>query len=156
MPVIVHAPAYCVNAAAERYNIPPAVLYAVIKTENGKAGYGNRNANGTIDWGPMQINGFWFVGKRSPARKAFPMVSANEIKTNPCTNVTIGAWILSELIEHDRSIWVAVGHYHSYRPAESRRYRHVVYRWYKRILADWRKRFGYTETGEEIVSRSNR
>ena len=155
MPVIVHAPSYCVNAAAERYGIPSAVLYAIIKTENGKAGYGSMNRNGTVDWGPMQINGKWFVSSRSPVRRSFPHVSPYEIQTDPCVNVTVGAWILSGLLERDHSLWVAVGHYHSYRPREAKKYRRRVYFWYKRILADWKRRFGY-DGDETIVSMSGR
>lgn len=143
MPIFVHAPAQCVNEAAYRYSVPPAIVFAIIKTENGLSGHGSQNRDGTVDWGPMQINDRWFVAKKSPVRRTFPNLDPNRIRTNSCVNVYIGTWILSTLIQRDHSLWTAVGHYHSYKPREAHKYRRRVYYWYRRIVNDWKERFGY-------------
>ncbi len=131
-----NVPPACVYVVSQRYSIPQAVLYAIMKVEGGQVGKGHKNANGTRDWGPMQINDRWI----KLIHRRYHYVTKKSIINDPCTNVDIGAWILYNLWNKDKSLWVAVGHYHSYNIAEGNRYRIKVYAWYKKIL---RYRHGY-------------
>lgn len=131
-------PPECVHGIADRYRVPAAVVYAIIKTEGGSPGFGHRNSDGSIDWGPMQINGRWFTTRKSPVRRRFPYLSPRQIETDPCVNTEVGVWILAGLRQH-ASLWTAVGHYHSFNPVLASQYVARVRRWYYRILADWRR-----------------
>lgn len=126
-------PSECVHSVADHYKIPPAILFALIKTEGGLPGQGLRNRDGTVDWGPMQINSRWFVKRGSPVRQAFPDVSPQEIETSPCVNVEVGGWILARLHRHV-SLWTAVAHYHSFNPALYRPYVRRVKWWYRQFV----------------------
>jgi hypothetical protein len=70
-------------------------------------GKANRNTNGTYDYGPMQIN---TVSLNDLARFGY---SIDEIKNNPCTNVWVGTWILSEKIKKSKNFWRGIGNYNS-------------------------------------------
>jgi len=142
VPILVPVPSECVHQAARRYQVPIAVVYAILKVEDGRPGYGLKNRNGTIDWGPMQINSRWFEARTSPVQKQFPDLDPEDIKTDPCINVEVGVWILRKALNRDHSLWRAVGHYHSYRDREARRYRNTVHRWYVKIRRYWAARYG--------------
>ena len=130
-------PPECVHYVSEKYRVPSALVYAIIKTEGGSPGRGHRNLDGSVDWGPMQINGRWFVARRSPVRKHFPYFSPRQVKTDPCVNTEVGVWILSRLRTHV-SLWTAVGHYHSFNPRLAHDYTRKVKHWYFKILKTWR------------------
>ncbi len=66
-------------------------LYAISFTEssfNPKSK--NKNANGSRDYGLMQINSIW---KKEAKRMGY---SWHKIKTNPCTNVMFGGHITAK------------------------------------------------------------
>ena len=83
------ANATCWEAASKDYGIPVDVLKAVAKTESGfNASARNKNANGSTDIGLMQINSVWL-----PKLKSYGI---DEVAlTDACTNLKVGAWILS-------------------------------------------------------------
>lgn len=99
--------AFCFKEAAARYNVSELLLKAIAKTESGmKANAYNCNTNGTCDIGVMQIN----------------TVHLNQLKQfnidvrrlyDPCTNVNVGAWILSQNIAIFGRKWQAVGAYNT-------------------------------------------
>lgn len=87
-----------------------------METENGKNGQAKRNKNGTIDYGVMQINSVWL-------KKIEPYgYNAKAIQYNPCANVAVGTWILSQRIAEGQNIWSGIGNYHSYTPSPSEHY----------------------------------
>ena len=49
----------CVYQASQEYSLPPRGLIALWLTEGGRQGTQSKNKNGTIDYGPMQINTVW-------------------------------------------------------------------------------------------------
>ena len=89
-----------------------------------------KNTNGTVDWGPMQINDNWI----KVIHRRYHYVTKKLIINDPCTNVDVGSWILYNLWTKDKSLWTAIGHYHSYKKTEGNKYRIKVYAWYKKIL----------------------
>ncbi len=124
-------PVACVWSAAEHYRLPPVALLGILGAEGGRPGQVSRNTDGSEDLGPMQINSRWL-----PTLSRYG-ATRERLISDPCTNVWAGAWILALAYSHDGDIWKAIGHYHSWRPQESRRYRRRVerkiLRWLKEV-----------------------
>lgn len=117
----------CFVQEAQRQRLPPGILLAVLKQENGRVGQVRRNTNNTVDMGPMQINSVW---SQEIAKKLGVSVSSVEeaLTFNGCFNVGIGAWILRERMDSAGEFWRGVGHYHSRTPERARSYIQSVYR----------------------------
>ena len=97
--------ATCWDEASNDYGIPVDVLKAIAKTESGfRANAVNKNANSTRDLGMMQINTKWI-----PTLSKFG-ISENDL-FDACTNVKVGAWILSKNSERLGWNWDAIGAY---------------------------------------------
>lgn len=105
LPLSAHA--FCFQEAGQRYAVSPKLLWAIAKAEsNLDPSSINRNRNGTIDVGLMQINSIW----------AGQLGGTWDALGDPCTNVMAGAWILSQCIRNYGYTWQAVGCYHSRTP----------------------------------------
>jgi soluble lytic murein transglycosylase-like protein len=101
------AQAYCFEEAGKTYNVNPDVLRAITKTESGgKAHAIGINKNGTKDIGLMQINSTHLTKLRNYG------IGEKEL-LNPCTNVKVGAWILSDLIRRYGHSWNTIGAYNA-------------------------------------------
>ena len=99
------ANAFCFEEAGKTYGISPMLLESIAKIEsslNPKAI--NKNQNGSIDIGLMQINSFWLKTLKLDAEKLI---------TNPCYNTMTGAKILKQCIERYGYTWEAVGCYNA-------------------------------------------
>lgn len=95
----------CFKEAADQYGVPEDVLRAIAKTEsNYRADAFNRNSNGTHDIGVMQINSGWL------SELATFGIGERELR-EPCTNIKIGAWILSKNAQALGWNWNAIGAY---------------------------------------------
>lgn len=97
----------CFNIAADRYQIPNKLLKAIAITETKMDPYAiGKNANRTYDIGLMQINSSWL-----------PKLSRVGVKQSdlldPCTNIQIGAWILSDNIKRYGFGLKAIGAYNA-------------------------------------------
>jgi hypothetical protein len=101
-------PIECINRAAVKYHIPATVIVSILKIEGGKVGQVSVNKNGTLDYGPMQINSSWLKRIKQYG------YDAEKIKNNPCANVNVGTWILAQEIGNSVGWWKGVGHYHSH------------------------------------------
>ncbi|MDD2859490.1 MAG: lytic transglycosylase domain-containing protein [Acidiphilium sp.] len=104
----------CIEAAAAAYRIPPVVIVILLHVEGGELGGVHRNANGTVDIGPMQINQIWLP---TLARHWHASVHATyaALEDNFCANVAGGSWILHRAIEEARGhLWGGVAYYHSH------------------------------------------
>jgi soluble lytic murein transglycosylase-like protein len=100
--------AACFEEAAARYGQNAQVLWAIAKQEsNLNPSALNRNANGTVDIGLMQINSIW-LPKLAPYG-----ITAEKLARDSCTNVMAGAWILAQQTQRFGNSWEAVGRYHS-------------------------------------------
>ncbi len=118
--VINDVPIECINHAAIEYNIPAALIISVLKAENGYAGLAKPNTNGTADYGPMQINTFWLA---KISRYGY---SKDQVQSDPCVNISVGSWILSQEIANARALWRGVGNYHSHNEIENEKYSYKV------------------------------
>jgi hypothetical protein len=106
--LIQDVPIECINQAAVAHHVPAALLVSVLKVEGGRAGMAKKNTNGSYDYGPMQINSIWLekLGTYGYSRE--------HIQYDPCVNMWVGAWILSQRIAASDNLWRGVASYHSY------------------------------------------
>jgi soluble lytic murein transglycosylase-like protein len=117
----------CFNQAAAYQGVNPSVLRAVAWFESkGDASAINRNANGSIDVGQLQINSIHFGDL---AREGVP----HRALTDPCVNVYVAAWLLKQKMVKYGNTWRAIGAYHS----ESPRLRDAYARSIQKILVTW-------------------
>lgn len=91
--------AQCVAFAADRYQVPELLLYAIMKREGGRPGTVSRNRNKTVDMGRMQINSSWL-----PQLAAYG-ITANHLVWTECTNIGVAAWILRGNYVKTRGDW---------------------------------------------------
>jgi len=121
--------------ASEKYNVELRLLIAVGKTEsnfNTKAT--NRNTDGSIDIGVMQINTFW--------HKTLAKYSQGNIAQAlrvPEYNIQVGAWVLRDCINRfGESSWRSVDCYNkgAKRARNYSRYVRDVWNNYKKIPRD--------------------
>jgi soluble lytic murein transglycosylase-like protein len=106
--------AFCFEEAGKQYNLPPQLLWSIAKNEsNFKPDAVNINKNGSYDFGVMQINSSW-AGKLG--------VQLWSQLADPCTNVKVGAWILSQCINDYGYGWKAIGCYNSRTPGKNEAY----------------------------------
>lgn len=112
--------AFCFEEAGIYYDIAPQILWAIAKEESGfNPNAVNYNPNGTYDFGLMQINSSWY-------RKLGPGIWST--LSEPCTNVKVGAWILSKCISTYGYTWRAVGCYNSPGRVKASRYADKIYK----------------------------
>ena len=115
-----HMGAFCFEEAGLEYGISPELLWAIAKTEsqfNLRAVH--YNANGSFDYGLMQINSSWYkeLGQERWLRL-----------NDGCYNVKVGAWILDQCIRRYGYTWAAVGCYNGVSNEKKMRYAHRIYR----------------------------
>jgi Transglycosylase SLT domain len=103
------------------------IILSVLKKEGGRNGSANKNKNGTIDYGVMQINSIWL-----PKIAAYGYTQ-NDIQYDACKNVEVGTWILSQSIADGKTIWSGIGNYHSRTPDHNRIYRNGIYKNYQKL-----------------------
>ncbi|MEN9450840.1 MAG: Soluble lytic murein transglycosylase and related regulatory protein [Pseudomonadota bacterium] len=124
-------PIECINQAAITYHVPATLILSILAVENGKKGSASHNRNGTFDYGPMQINSIWLSKIR---RYGY---TRQQLQYDPCTNVNVGTWILSQQIANDSSsLWRGVGSYHSHSASLNHNYQVKVSEVY-RLLASY-------------------
>lgn len=113
------------DEAGQHYNIPPLLLKKIATIESGinpKAI--NKNANGTVDYGLMQIN--------SSHLRTLSQWGINEKNIlDPKVNIYAGSWLLSEHIKEHGFNLQAVGRYHSATPVYKEK-------WLNRLAASFK------------------
>lgn len=116
----------CANSAARRYHVPEVLYLALLATEGGQVGREHRNANGSFDLGPAQIN---TIHLPELARLG---ITRAQIVNDGCLNLQIGAWLLArELDGHGpddpAEFWRRVGNYNSRTPEINQKYQKRVW-----------------------------
>lgn len=111
---------FCFEDAGRLYAISPLLLETLAKVEsNLNPNAINKNANGSVDIGLMQINSTWMA--RLNCR-------AEDLLTNPCTNVMTGAWVLRHCLDIYGYTWQAVGCYNARSAGKKINYAWKVFR----------------------------
>ena len=119
--LIIHdVPIECINVAAIAYHIPASLVVSVLMTEGGRNGLAKPNANGTFDYGPMQINTIWIDKLKQYGYTRY------DIQYNPCVNVLVGTWILGQSIAEADNLNYGIGSYNSHTWAHNSNYWHKV------------------------------
>ena len=96
---------FCFKEAADIYAVPENVLRAIAKQEsNYRAEAINRNKDGSTDIGVMQINSRWLGDLAAYG------IGDTELR-EPCTNIKVGAWVLSKNAQALGWNWNAIGAY---------------------------------------------
>ncbi len=91
----------CMYDIAEEYKIPPTLIKAIHKTEGGKPGLiVGPNRNGSMDYGPMQINNLWVEEVKKMG------ITEDELINDACKNIRVGAWILAKRYKEFNNSWI--------------------------------------------------
>ncbi|WP_413694404.1 lytic transglycosylase domain-containing protein [Psychromonas sp. KJ10-2] len=103
------AKSFCFDEAGFYYDINPSLLKAIAYTESRlKPDAVNKaNSNGTVDYGLMQINSWWFETLADLG------ISKSDVINDPCINVFVGAWILAQNFKSHGEGWLAIGGYNA-------------------------------------------
>lgn len=111
----------CFEEAGQTHNVPPKLLESISTVENKSLNPTaiNWNKNKTYDFGIMQINSTWY---RTLGKDLWSKLG------DPCTNIHVGAWILSQCIQKHGLNWKAVGCYNSSLPDKQASYSQKVYK----------------------------
>jgi hypothetical protein len=117
----------CLKAAADLHHVPAGLLVLLINVEAGRLGAVSQNSNGTVDIGPMQVNGTW-VPKIARHWRASTDASYQALRDSFCANVEGGASILRQALDEARgNLWEGVALYHSHAPIHKLEYMRLVY-----------------------------
>lgn len=111
----------CLDDAASYFGVDTTLVHAIAYHESGMRPQAiNRNRDGSIDIGLMQINSSWL-----------PRLASNGIGKqqllDPCVNGYVGTWILRSNIERVGPTWKAVGAYNASSPTKQLRYANRIY-----------------------------
>jgi len=121
------ARADCFDEAAGYQKVNPLILRAIAWQEShNRPDAVHRNANGSIDYGVMQINSVHL------ATLAHYGISTSTLM-QPCKNVYIAAWHLRQKMNKYGNTWAAIGAYHSESPSLRDKYAQQI----AEILRQW-------------------
>ncbi len=103
----------CALKAAALYGVPSAGVLAIIEAEGGRPGLVHENGDGSRDLGPMQVNSLW-LPTLAAGWGVDPAAAETALLDRPCTNVSVGTWILADCIRRrGGDFWQGVGCYHA-------------------------------------------
>jgi len=124
------APAHadCFDEAAKYQKVNPLILRAIAWQEShNQPDAMNKNANGSTDYGLMQINSVHL------GQLAQYGISTTTLM-QPCKSVYIAAWHLRQKMNKHGNTWQAVGAYHSETPSLRDQYSRQIIN----ILGKWK------------------
>ena len=100
----------CWDEAAQRYAVSADLLYAIARVES------NLNPQ-AVNRSHLQRTGSYDIGLMQINNSHLHTLSRYGIKESdlyePCTNIQVGAWLLSELFARRGATWDAVGAYNA-------------------------------------------
>jgi Transglycosylase SLT domain len=130
-PTLVHARCNTVglfDRMGQKYGLDPVLLYAISLVESGaRPSAINKNSNGSIDHGAMQINSIHLP------RLATIGIARKDL-FDPCVSVDVGAWVLSQCFARWGVNWDGVGCYNSNTPKHRTAYAAKVHAKYASLL----------------------
>ncbi|MDD5010358.1 MAG: lytic transglycosylase domain-containing protein [Syntrophorhabdaceae bacterium] len=97
--------AFCFEYAGNEHGITPIILESIAKVESNLNPRAiNRNRNGSIDIGLMQINSEWLKTLK---------LNQKDLLDDACLNTRVGAQILRQCIDRHGLNWEAIGCYNA-------------------------------------------
>ncbi len=122
------ARADCYDEAARYQKVNPLILRAIAWQESrNRPDALNKNANGSTDYGIMQINSIHLS-----VLKQYGIT--RDTLMEPCKNVYIAAWHLRQKMNKYGNTWQAIGSYHSETPSLRDKYARQI----AAILTQWK------------------
>lgn len=107
----------CAIVAAVKYEVPANILLAVAEKEGGKPGQWSKNANGSYDVGPMQLNTTYLQDLQKYG------IAPKDVERG-CYGFDLAAWRIRGHLKHDKGdLWTNAANYHSRSPRFNRIYR---------------------------------
>lgn len=107
----------CAIVAAVKYEVPANILLAVAEKEGGKPGQWSKNANGSYDVGPMQLNTTYLQDLQKYG------IAPKDVERG-CYGFDLAAWRIRGHLKHDKGdMWTNAANYHSRSPRYNRIYR---------------------------------
>ncbi|KWO60727.1 BapC protein [Burkholderia ubonensis] len=123
-----NARADCFDEAAKYQQVNPLILRAIAWQESrNRPDARNKNANGSTDYGLMQINSIHLL-----VLSRYGI--GRDTLMEPCKNVYIAAWHLRQKMNRYGNTWQAVGAYHSETPSLRDKYAKQI----AGILTQWK------------------
>lgn len=114
------------SLAATTYGLPETALYALRHKEGGTVGMVSKNRNGTVDYGPFQVNSLWVKTFTAAWDTGSDALTVSLLRDSDCANTFAAAWILRQHLTETRSLTKAIAHYHSRTPTRGQPYRDDV------------------------------
>jgi hypothetical protein len=115
--------AACMAMVAAFNHLPPTALPQIAAAEGGRIGTVHTNANGSVDYGIMQINSLWVPRLAASTGWTEAAVRVHLIYDG-CFNIAAGGAILRmNLNEAHGNLGRALALYHSHKPALNQTYR---------------------------------
>jgi hypothetical protein len=113
----------CMLATAQAYRLPPRLLPSIQQVEGGAEGMARRNANGSEDFGVMQVNSIWLPVLAARNGMA-PEAVRRRLIADGCFNIAAAGMVMrAALDEAGGDLLRAVGYYHSHTPDLAATYR---------------------------------
>jgi hypothetical protein len=115
---------WCWDEAARSQNVSPDLLRAIAAQESSCAVNvrHRRNANGSIDYGPLGINSSWL----NDARFKRLNVGTDHLQ-DACASTYIAAWVLAACYQQFGVTWQAVGCYNAKSYSKQIKYANDIY-----------------------------
>jgi len=113
--------AACIHRAARGHGWLEKTLWGLRDQEAGWIGAAIRNANGSYDLGPLQINNWW-VPRLAVLLERSPGDVSRWLRSDACFNAEAARWIFLSSLSGTHDYWKAVGLYHSPTPSRQSRY----------------------------------
>lgn len=102
----------CIRRAASGRPWLERTLSALRRQEGGWIGAEVRNADGSVDLGPMQVNSWW-IPRIARLIDRSELQVRSWLRDDPCFNVDAARWIFLSALHDAKDYWRAVGIYHS-------------------------------------------
>jgi len=96
----------CWQKAAKEHKVPARILKAIASVESSFRPDAYEQLDDSESIGLMQINSFWFDLLEEKG------IHQSEL-WEPCTNISVGAWILAQEIERYGYNWISIGSYNA-------------------------------------------
>jgi soluble lytic murein transglycosylase-like protein len=113
----------CMLAVSAQLGLPPRVLPTIQAVEGGQVGMARTNANGTEDFGLMQVNSIWLepLSKRTGLSRE---TLRTRLIDDGCFSIAVAGAILRVYLHETRgNLLAAIGNYHSHTPVRHTEYR---------------------------------
>ncbi len=112
----------CLQQAAAKHGIAYSLLRAIAEQESrfNPRAISPPNANGSVDYGLMQINSAWL-----PTLAGYGVTQAHLFQ--PCISADVAGWILADNFRRMGVSWTAIGAYNAATPWKRARYAWAIH-----------------------------